>query len=166
MAVSGEVERCIENHYGQLVRAVAVVAGSVGEAEDAVQEAFARAWERERRGQTFEHLAGWVATVALNHIRSRMRRSTNERHTVSRLAATLVRTQCRGSEPELALTVRAAIDGLARRQREAVILYYLLDVDIATTARLLKVSEGTVKSALSRARAVLARLLLSPELEA
>ena len=46
------------------------------------------------------------------------------------------------------------------------ILYYLLDVDIATTARLLKVSEGTVKSALSRARAVLARLLLSPELEA
>jgi RNA polymerase sigma-70 factor (ECF subfamily) len=164
MTVPGEVERCIDTEYGRLVRAVAVIAGSTGDAEEAVQEAFARAWERERRGQTFDHLAGWVATVALNHVRSRFRRSTSERRALDRLAA--APTPAQEPEPDIALIVRSAIDGLARRQRDAVVLYYLLDVDIATTARLLDVSEGTVKSALARARSTLAELLRSRELEA
>jgi len=68
--------------------------------------------------------------------------------------------------PELQMVVRDALDGLARRQRDAVVLYYLLDLDVATTARVLGISEGTVKSALSRAREKLAVLLREPELEA
>jgi DNA-directed RNA polymerase specialized sigma24 family protein len=40
-----------------------------------------------------------------------------------------------------------------------VVLFYLLDLDVATVAGLLGISEGTVKTALSRARQKLAVLL-------
>jgi DNA-directed RNA polymerase specialized sigma24 family protein len=74
-----EVEACVRRDYARLVRAVAVVTASTPAAEDAVQEAFARAWERASRGKEFSHLAGWVATVALNLARSGRRRLLVER---------------------------------------------------------------------------------------
>lgn len=79
MAMTAEIERCIEAEYKRLVGVVSLVTGSVALAEEAVQEAFARAWERAQRGQDFDHLAGWVATVALNQARSGRRRLTTER---------------------------------------------------------------------------------------
>ena len=39
-------------------------------AEDSVQEALARAWERLDRGDGIDRLAAWVTTVALNLARS------------------------------------------------------------------------------------------------
>jgi RNA polymerase sigma-70 factor, ECF subfamily len=161
--VEGEIESCIRAEYGRLVGAVSIVTGSSQLAEEAVQEAFARAWERVRRGQRFEHLAGWVATVALNLARSGRRRGASERRAIERAAEPTA-----GPEPDLevALVVRSAVDGLARRQRDVVVLYYLLDIDVATVARLLAVSEGTVKSALARARDRLAAVLRQPEPEA
>lgn len=164
MAVTAEIERCIDREYKRLVGVVSLVTGSTSLAEEAVQEAFARAWERVERGQHFDHLAGWVATVALNHARSGRRRMTSERRAVERLA-NVPRVGLR-STPEIEMVVRSAVDGLARRQRDAVVLYYLLDVDVATAARLLRVSEGTVKTALARARVKLAEALGEQELEA
>lgn len=164
MAVTAEIERCIDAEYRRLVGVVSLITGSVPLAEEAVQEAFARAWERAQRGQRFEHLAGWVATVALNHARSSGRRSRTERRIVDHLAsAPAVET---GSTHEIQIVVRSAVDGLAGRQRDAVVLYYLLDIDVATVARLLGVSDGTVKTALARARVKLARALGEQELEA
>lgn len=66
----------------------------------------------------------------------------------------------------VANVVRAAVDGLPRRQRDVVCLYYFLDLDVAKVADLLGVSNGTVKTAVSRARARLAVELVEQELEA
>lgn len=164
MGMTAEIERCIDEEYKRLVVVVSLVTGSTPLAEEAVQEAFARAWERSERGQEFDHLAGWVATVALNQARSGRRRMTTERWTMGRLARTPRAEPA--STPELEIVVRSAVDGLARRQRDAVVLYYLLDVNVATCARLLRVSEGTVKTALARARVRLAEALGDQELEA
>ena len=164
MAVDGELQRCVRAEYARLVAVVAVVTGSHELAEEAVQEAFARAWERTQRGEMFEHLEGWVVTVALNYARSGRRRRQSERRAVQRLAARST-TAAPLDPPDVSLVVRSALDGLPGRQRDAVVLYYLLDVDVATTARLLGVSTGTIKSALSRARARLSELLREPELE-
>ncbi len=67
---------------------------------------------------------------------------------------------------ETVIVVRSAVDRLTGRQREAVVLYYLLDIDVATAARLLGISDGTVKPALARARLKLAEVLGEEELEA
>jgi RNA polymerase sigma-70 factor (ECF subfamily) len=57
------------------------------------------------------------------------------------------------------------VDGLAARQRDAVVLFYLLDLDVATVSNLLGVSDGTIKSALSRARRTLADVLADARYE-
>jgi RNA polymerase sigma factor (sigma-70 family) len=162
MTVDEEIEACVRAEYGRLVGVVAVVTGSHAQAEDAVQEAFAKAWERARKGQHFDHLAGWVVTVALNHARSGRRREGSEKRAVERLGARV------GAERDAddAIVVRAALSTLARRQRDCVVLYYFLDLDVATVAKVLEISDGTVKSALSRARGKLAVLLGERALEA
>jgi RNA polymerase sigma-70 factor (ECF subfamily) len=163
MSMDDELESCIRTQYARLVGVVSLVAGSPQLAEEAVQEAFAQAWERAQHGYRFDHLAGWVATVALNQARSGRRRKASERRAVARLAAAPTANSYR--EIEATIVLRSAVDGLARRQRDAVVLYYLLDIDVATVASLLHVSDGTVKSALARAREKLA-VVLGEELEA
>jgi RNA polymerase sigma-70 factor (ECF subfamily) len=162
MTADEEIAACVRAQYQRLVGVVSLVTGSSHLAEEAVQEAFARAWERARNGYQFDHLAGWVATVALNQARSGRRRAASEKAARARLTPVVAGTP----DPDVALVVRDALAGLPGRQRDAVVLYYLVDLDVATTAQLLKVSEGTVKSALSRAREKLAPLLRAAELEA
>jgi RNA polymerase sigma-70 factor (ECF subfamily) len=55
----------------------------------------------------------------------------------------------------VALAARAALDRLPVDQRSVVVCRVLLDLSTAETAAVLRVSEGTVKSRLSRARAAL-----------
>lgn len=52
-----------------------------------------------------------------------------------------------------------ALSGLPRRQREAFSLRVLEELDVATTARAMGISEGAVKTHLSRAREALQRQL-------
>jgi RNA polymerase sigma-70 factor, ECF subfamily len=162
MAMEGEIdiERCVREEYDRLVGLVALVTGSVVLAEDSVQEAFARAWERSLRGQEFTNLPGWVATVALNHARSGWRRQASDREIARRLGNESLGAAV--PDPVLRMALRDAVDGLPRRQRDAVVLYYLVDLDVVTVAGLLGVSTGTVKTALARAREKLARLLDDP----
>lgn len=135
--------------------ALALAAGSRAAAEDAVQEALARAWERSERGEHIESLGAWVTTVAMNLIRSRWRRALAER-----------RARDRAPEPapilaadEEAMDLRRALADLPPRQREVTVLRYLLGHDVAGVAEILGVSQGTVKTSLHRARRTLAEAL-------
>ncbi|HVN52360.1 MAG TPA: sigma-70 family RNA polymerase sigma factor [Acidimicrobiales bacterium] len=153
------VTRLVREEYVRLVRAVALVCGSTAAAEDAVQEALARAWDRLQRGHELERPASWVVTVALNLTRSGLRRQALHRRTLPRLAAP---GEHHDDPPEL-LDLRAAVAALPRRQREAVVMHYYLGFDVASIGSVLGVSDGTVKSALFRARAALAAALGEPE---
>jgi len=57
------------------------------------------------------------------------------------------------------LDLLAALRSLPERQRQAVVLHYLMDCRVATVAELMGLSEGTVKAHLHRARATLHDLL-------
>src|SRR6188508_2204437 len=76
----------VATEYRQVVATVELVCGSSSTAEDAVQEALARAWERDARGETIDRLAAWVTTVSLNLARSQMRRWRSERAARTKLA--------------------------------------------------------------------------------
>ena len=52
-----------------------------------------------------------------------------------------------------------AIDSLPKKYRLAVILFYFEEMDIAATAKVLGIPEGTVKSRLSKARRLLKEVL-------
>lgn len=147
------IELLVRADYPRLVRAVAMSCGSLPTAEDAVQEALTRAWERAGSGEQFDHLAGWVVTVALNLARNRFRRLKRELPLDARPALTTT-----AIDPTL-VDLSRAVAALPRRQREVVVLHYYLGYEIRMIASLLEVSDGNVKNALHRARASLARAL-------
>jgi RNA polymerase sigma-70 factor (ECF subfamily) len=154
----------LHTSYPRLVAAVALAGGSRAAAEDAVQEALLRAWERSDRGEQVESLDAWVATVALNLSRSALRRLRSERRSKARLRASGWADD-HALSSDRAVDVDRALAGLPRRQREAVVLRYYLQMDTREVATVLRVSEGTVKSTLSRARTALAAALGTDESE-
>ncbi len=122
-----------------------------------------RAWERSSKGESINALGAWVATVALNLSRSGVRRKMAERRARQRLGAPSSVT----SDPSHgeAVDIERAVARLPRRQREVVVLRYLLDLNTSETATTLRINEGTVKSELSRARSSLAKSLKSADVE-
>ncbi|HYZ10538.1 MAG TPA: sigma-70 family RNA polymerase sigma factor [Actinomycetota bacterium] len=149
----------LRDEYPKLVGAVGLACGSSATAEDAVQEALARAWERSERGERIESLRAWVAVVAMNLSRSRWRRVRAER----RALAASVPVEVRATDDEEVLDVRRALRDLPPRQREATVLRYYLGLDVEEVARAMGISVGTVKTSLHRSRGALARSLRQPE---
>ncbi|WP_129842483.1 SigE family RNA polymerase sigma factor [Streptomyces sp. RFCAC02] len=139
----------------RLVTAVYALTGDLTDAEDAVQEAYARAWQRWRRLCAEGDPAPWVRTVALRLAVSTWRKARNR-----------LRAQLRhGPPPDVpALSPdHVALVGALRRlpddQRTAVVLHHLLDLPVAEVARQAGASEVAVRARLSRARRELRRVL-------
>lgn len=142
------------------MNALALVSGSWPAAEDAVQEALARAWERTERGMHIESLRPWVATVAGNLLRDRFRRLRAERRARDRLGVWRAggeRTPVSAAEDRVDLG--RALAGLPRREREVAVFRYYLDLEVTEVAAVLRIPEGTAKSRLHRARRALAEAL-------
>lgn len=137
--------------FPSVCRAVYLLAGDRELAEDAAQEAFARALARWRRVAAHPAPGGWVTKTALNVAR---------RHLRKRVASAPPPDDVNDAGEAAALHL--AIRKLPSRQLEAVALHYLLDMSVAETAASMEVDEGTVKTHLSRARATLARSLADP----
>jgi RNA polymerase sigma factor (sigma-70 family) len=150
--------------YPRLVAGVALITGNRGAAEDAVQEALARAWERSGRGEQIENLAAWVTRVAVNLSKSRLRRMRVEARHREELASRPPSDG--GSSSDARIDIRRALADLPRRQRETTVLRYYLGLNVAEIAETLQLNEGTVKTSLFRARQALAAALGDPEAEA
>ncbi len=154
-----DFDRFFADHYRRTLGVVFVLTGSVARAEDAVHEAVARAWERRAR---IERLDRWILTTAMNLARNRWR---NLRREVVQAATP---TGLAPDSDNFSLDVRRAIARLPLRQRQAVVLHYVLDLPVAEIADFLALSPGGVKHALFRGRASLAAALApqSPREEA
>ena len=142
-----------------MVAADSLACGSRAAAEDAVQEALARAWER---GEHIEALRAWVMKVAINLVRSGFRRMLAERRARERMANRAV--EFGSSLPTMggaedAVDIGRALAALPRRQREATVLRYYLDLSVLEVAEALGIAEGTAKTTLFRARQTLAGTL-------
>jgi len=143
--------------YRRLVAQLYAFTADLTEAQDVVQEAFARALARPGGLAGVENPEAWLRTVALNVVRRRWRRRRV-------LDAILLRDRPTarivepGPEPENT-DLRTAIAELPRVFREVIVLHYLADQPVDEIARLLDVPVGTVKSRLSRGRAALATRL-------
>lgn len=136
----------------QLVRMCFLVTVDREAAADAAQEALSRAWrEWDRVGAEDSDPGAWTRTVALNLCRTRWRRLSRHARFMARAHVTDSRVD---DLPDIDL--QQALRRLPVRQREAVILHYWTDLDIAACADAMGVSPGSVKQHLFRARRHLA----------
>lgn len=128
--------------------------GSLGEAQDLVQEAFTRAIARWDKIAKYDDPAAWVRRVAWNLATSRWRRQRTAASFLSRQREQHVA----GPNPDrVALT--AALATVPPTLRKAFVLHYIAQLSIAEIAQQEDVAEGTVKSWLHRGRALVAAYL-------
>lgn len=131
-------------HRDAVYRAVLLATRHPQRAEDAVQEAFARAYARWDTVREYDRPRAWVSRVALNVATSWWRRLSRER------ANPPDRPAHPDEGPMDAALVRL-VWNLPLRQRQVVALRVLADLSIADTAEILGIAQGTVKAQLHRA---------------
>ena len=152
-AFSGIVERW----QGPLVNLAYRFCRHRGQAEDMAQEAFLRAVTRLHQWRDDAKFSTWLYALALNVFRSAIRRDA-----VRELPLKMADEPFVSSDPleefearQRNALVRRMVRALPRRYREAVILFYFLDQNVAESASVLGLPDGTFKARLHRGRALL-----------
>ncbi len=169
-------------HALGLVRLAVVLTGDRGAAEDIVQDAFLGLYRR------WDHLAdtaaplGYLRVSVVNGCRTVLRRRARlwlgatadfaegadeavieaggtAGYGYGNGAAFAESAEARALLGDEQRAVAAALRKLPRRQREALVLRYYLDLSVEETAQAMGVSQGTVKSATHRALAAVGRIL-------
>jgi len=149
VAVVDDIETLFRAHYGRLVRALTLVAGSQDAAADAVQEAFVKAHLHWRRIQRYDDPVGWVRRVAINKLRDDHRRRGRKEKAELRMHADFRPAAVEWSDGADAATLLA---GLPKQQRLAIALFYVEGLSVAEVAATLDISEGAVKFHLHQGR--------------
>jgi RNA polymerase sigma-70 factor (ECF subfamily) len=138
--------------YRRVVGQVYAMVGNFGDAEDAVQEAYSRAWTRWTKLREYLDPEVWVRTVAYRVAVSGWRKAAN-RLTAHRRHG--VPDDVPGQGPEHVALV-AALRTLTPEQRRVVVLHHLVGLPVDEIARETGAAVGTVKSRLARGRQALA----------
>jgi RNA polymerase sigma-70 factor (ECF subfamily) len=132
-----------------------------GRAEEMAQEAFLKSYRFLDRWKDDAPFRSWLFAVAVNVYRSQLRR-----YRPPELSSEQLRTLADRSNPADRLeiddaheAVRRAVTRLPDKYRDAVLLFYFHEMDVARAAKTLGLPEGTVKARLHRGRALLQRKL-------
>ncbi len=150
---SDQIRQFVSRDYGKVVAAVGAATGDRDAAQDGVQTALLKVIGD---GHKPDQLAAWVTVVAINEVRQVHRRRKTEQRVTERPADTTTQP----IEGIAAATdLYAAIADLPERQREIVLMFYYLDTSVTDIAAAMKISSGTVKTQLHRARATMATRL-------
>jgi RNA polymerase sigma-70 factor (ECF subfamily) len=136
--------------------------GDLGEAQDAAQEAYTRAWQRWSLVGLSDDPEAWVRVVGWRIMANSWRK----------LRGRLVAYRRHGLPdpiPAPGDDTIALIDALKRlppEQRDALVLHHILDLPVAAIATETGVPVGTVKARLARGRRAIAALVGTNEKEA
>lgn len=151
-----EFDLFFRHHSSRLMGQAYVLAGEAAGAQDLVQESFLRAWQHWDELRGMDHPEAWIRRVMYNLAVSQWRRS--------RRLVPIGELEPRSVEqhPD-AMALAAALRTLPRRQAQALVLHDAAGLSAIEVAKELSVPEGTVRSWLSRGRAVLATQLADTE---
>jgi RNA polymerase sigma-70 factor (sigma-E family) len=142
-----------------LLRMAFVLTRNQADAEDLVQSALAKTYQAWDRIEDRAALDGYVRRAMVNTHISSWRRRRLEEYPTDEIPDQAVADHT--SDSALQDALRRALDRLPHRMRVAVVLRYYADMSEAEIADFLGISQGTVKSTVSRA---VAKLRIDAEL--
>jgi RNA polymerase sigma factor (sigma-70 family) len=140
-----------EDEHERLFKALYFVTGNRQDAEELMQDAFLRLWERWDKIGRISDPTAYLFRVGLNGFRMRRRRASM---TVQKLVPV---TQERDlfAEAEMRADVQRLLLGLTVRQRAALLLVDLLGYSSEQAARILRVRPSTVRALATKGRRAL-----------
>ncbi|HET7015416.1 MAG TPA: SigE family RNA polymerase sigma factor [Streptosporangiaceae bacterium] len=141
--------------FHRLVGQLYAMTGDHLEAQDAVQEAFVRAWARRTKFDRDGTPEGWIRVTAWRIAVTRWRRAKDGRRLMELAAST---EPVAGPTPDR-VAFAEALRKLPAEQRRALVLYHLCDLTIEQIGTETGAPAGTVKARLARGRAAVTPLL-------
>ena len=161
----GAYEELVRSHQQLALRVAYLITHDRGEAEDATQEAFVKAFRALGRFRAGSPFRPWVLTIVSNEAKNR--RASGSRRAALALRADEARSSGGAApSPEVAALdhesrdeVLDAMSSLDDKDRLVLAYRYFLDMNEADMAGALGIARGTVKSRLSRAQIRLKREL-------
>ena len=158
MALTQEQRTREVDRWGDMVYRLALArTASVPDAEDVFQEVFLRYFLHEEKFQSDEHRKAWLIRCTVNRAKSLTASPWKKRTVPLETAAEI------GVEDDYR-EVYGAVLSLPGKYRTVIHLHYFEGLSVAEMAGMLHIAEGTVKSQLSRGRALLREMLKEVEL--
>ena len=144
------VEDLIRQHQKHLFAAAFSVCQNASDADDVVQDTFLKYHLSKKEFSSPEHIKAWLLRVAINKAKDIGRRTWRwNAVSLDEVAQTLTTEQTEDT------WLLAEVMKLPAKYRIVLHLFYYEDYSVAEIANILKVSEGSVKTRLSRARSML-----------
>lgn len=129
-----------------LYRVAISYTGHLPDAEDAMQEALLRAWNRRHTLRDEALFGTWLTRILINECKSLLRRRRRM------LPAAQLPSRPSYTPDEEATLLREALLALPEKYRLPLVLQVLEGYSIRDIARILHLPEGTVKSRIARAK--------------
>ena len=164
-------EQLVRRYQDRLFTSFVHVTGCHAEAEDVVQEAFIQAYLnlKQFRGQSGFYT--WLYRIAFNRAITRKRQTrptlSTDQVSTAPLSDRVAQSETPGQRLErleLAEQVAKALGRISEEHRAILVLRELEGFDYQEISEILQISLGTVRSRLSRARAILRQHLPDPPL--
>ena len=161
---SDAFRQLVETYQAPVYRlALRMCGGDAALAEDAAQEAFLAAWRGLPRFRGDSRFSTWLYRLTTNAAIDWRRREKRHRGmddvTELELPDDGPGPQDQAEQAEAQQAVRRALSRLSEEHRQVLLLRYMQELDYAEIAAALEISEGTVKSRISRAKMRLRELL-------
>ena len=160
--VEQRLEDWLEDGYAVSFRTACLILGNPADAEEAVQEAFLRAWRFRDSLTSVPSIKPWLYRVVVNACYSKLRQEIPHRDRraadslLDELSASEADPAVLAQQSDVAETVLAALQRLPASLRVPIVLRYYADLSERDIALAIGRRQGTVKSRLHEARRRLA----------
>jgi RNA polymerase sigma-70 factor (ECF subfamily) len=155
-----------DRHRGTVFHFARMMLGSRDGAEDVFQETFLAVARSAKRYQPRQRFRAWLLRIARNVCINRIQADRARRRVLRQSGLDVIEPASDEPPPPERLAskermgrLRAEIEGLPERQREALVLYAFEQMGYREIGEVLGVPIGTVKTLIHRARAALARAM-------
>jgi RNA polymerase sigma-70 factor, ECF subfamily len=142
-------EAFYEDTHARLYTALCLVTGSRHEAEEVMQEAYVRVWERWDQVGRLDTPTGYLYRAAMNLVRSRYRRASIA---LRRTVGLAPRTDDLAAVEDR-VVVAGALQSLTPDQRAAVVLISMFGLPSEEAGQILDMKPSAVRTLAARARA-------------
>lgn len=144
-------ERLVLDAQDTLYRVSMSMLKNEHDAQDAVSEAILKAYENLHKLKKEEFFKTWLVRILINECKHMLKKSGR----ATSLENEKLPEISSRDNPYQSVELGEAIDRLPKKIRLVVVMFYVEDYSVKEIKRVLNVPEGTVKSRLSKGRALL-----------